>query len=140
MLPLVLSGRWHFSLTGIPRSKSTPSFTSRPSPSQEWYPQLLCLLGRTFSLFVNSIQATESPVNAVSKTDPESVHFAPIFTTTAFVPATGITTASCLASLWSPTPVRFPRRGSDHVTSRLPHLSLPSCPLQRRKSRLHDMI
>ena len=100
----------------------------------------LSLGSETFSLFVNSIQAIESPGKAVSKTGPESVHFAPVFTTTAFVPATGIPIASSLASLWSPTPVRFPRHGSDHVTSQLPHLSLPSCPLQRRKSRLRDMI
>ena len=66
----------------------------------------------TFSLSLNSIQAIESPGTAVC----QSVHL---------VPATGITTASSLASLWSPAPVSFPRHWSDRGTSLLPDLSLP---------------
>ena len=72
----------------------------------------LPLASGTFSLSLNSIQAIESPGTAVC----QSVHL---------VPATGITTASSLASLWSPAPVRFPRHWSDRGTSLLPDLSLP---------------
>lgn len=127
-------GSCHFSLTVTPSSESSSSFTSRPSLSQGHHSQPLRHLGGECLLLPSSIQAVESPGDAISKTDPESAPFSPAFATSQPCPGHRCSSSPLLVSLEGPAGVHFPRRRWRPVTPLLQIRSLPEPPHYREEN------